>query len=85
MAAMARGRPDASWIAAATLDRYLQSIQQKQIYGTQYSIPAGMPASQEPYDRTLISDSLRAALGVAPRADQEAQRKRFDQAGATNP
>jgi hypothetical protein len=34
--AMARGYDKAIWISAATLDRYLQSIGQKQVFGTQY-------------------------------------------------
>ncbi len=72
--AAARGRPDAAWIAAATLDRYLHSIGQKQVYGTQYSLPKGQPPTQEPYDRVLVSDPLRMALGVPPVAAQEQQR-----------
>ena len=35
--AVLHGDATARWIAAATLDRYLQSIGQKQIFGTQYS------------------------------------------------
>lgn len=72
--AAARGRADAAWIAAASLDRYLMSIGQKQIYGTQYMTPKGKPVTQEPYDRALISDALRGALGVPPIANQEKQR-----------
>jgi hypothetical protein len=74
----ARGRPDAVWIAAATLDRYLQNIGQKQIYGTQFSTPREGATTQEPYDRALISDALRQALGVPPQADQERQRAEFE-------
>lgn len=75
--AAARGRPDATWIASATLDRYLQSIGQKQIFGTQFRTPNDQPATQEPYDRALVSDALRGALGVPPLAAQEDQRKAF--------
>jgi hypothetical protein len=78
MAAIARGRPDATWIAAATLDRYLQNIGQPQVYGTQFSTPPGRPTTQEPFNRTLIADRLRIILGVPPLADQEAQRARFE-------
>jgi hypothetical protein len=82
--AIARGRSDATWIAAASLDRYLQKIGQKQIYGTQYSVPEGGPATQEPYDRTLISDALRKVLGVPLQADQEKRRAEFSaEAAAT--
>lgn len=76
--AAARGRPDATWIASATLDRYLQSIGQKQIYGTQFTTPPDKPATQEPYDRALVSDELRAALGVPPVSEQEKQRHEFE-------
>jgi hypothetical protein len=34
--AVAKGDPSSKWIAAATLDRYLQAIGQKQVFGTQY-------------------------------------------------
>ena len=78
MVAIARGRPDATWIAAATLDRYLQNIGQKQIYGTQYRTPPGERATQEPYDRTLISDALREALGVPNQAAQEQRRSEME-------
>ena len=76
--AAARGRPDATWIAAASLDRYLQNIGQKQIYGTQYLTRPGQPATQEPYDRMLVSDALRQALGVPTQAEQEQRRAEFD-------
>src|SRR5215475_10363694 len=35
--AIAMGDASSKWIAAATLDRYLQSIGQKQVFGTQYT------------------------------------------------
>ena len=73
--ATARGRPDAAWIASATLDRYLQSIGRKQIYGTQFRTPQGQPATQEPFDRALVTDALREALGVPSLAAQDEQRK----------
>ncbi|HWC56367.1 MAG TPA: hypothetical protein VG434_05300 [Sphingomicrobium sp.] len=78
--AAARGEKGAAWIAAATLDRYLVNIGQKQIYGTQFMTHANQPVTQEPYDRSLISDSLRTALGVPPIKDQEEQRKEFEAA-----
>ena len=70
MAAVKRGRPDASWIAAATLDRYLQNIGQPQIYGTQFTVNSGAPATQAPMDGKLVPDSLRRILGVPPLAQQ---------------
>jgi len=76
--AAARGRPDAAWIAAATLDRYLQNIGRPQIYGTQFRSRPGQPTNQEPYDRTLVSDALREALGVPPQAAQERRRAEIE-------
>lgn len=76
MVATAKGRKEALWIATATLDRYLLSIEQKQIYGTQFQIPneADKPVTQGAYDRDLISDALRAELGVHSLAEQEQRR-----------
>ncbi|HVU30179.1 MAG TPA: hypothetical protein VHE36_07245 [Sphingomicrobium sp.] len=76
--AASRGRTDASWIAAATLDRYLQKVGQKQIFGTQFVTLSGGPTTQEPFDRALVSDALRQALGVPALKDQEKQRQRFE-------
>ncbi len=77
VAAAARGHEKAGWISAATLDRYLQSIGQPQIYGTQTSIPQGQAPTMEPYDEDLIPDSLRAILGVPIRAEQDARLEQF--------
>lgn len=71
--AMSKGDADAIWIGAATLDRYLQSIGRPQIYGTQTLTPEKKPPTQEPYDRTLISDDLRRELGVPSTASQQKQ------------
>lgn len=78
MIATARGKPEAAWIAAASLDRYLMRIGQPQIYGTQFMSPPGQPTTQEPYNRALISDALRAALGVPPQAEQEQRRAEIE-------
>jgi hypothetical protein len=78
MIALEKGYGDALWISTATLDRYLQSIKQPQIYGTQYQTPTGAPTTQEPYNRTLISDAVRLLLGVPTQSAQEAQRKQYD-------
>jgi len=77
--AVARGNRGAIWIASATLDRYLQSIGQPQATGTQFSSRNGK-WTQDPYNRTLISDALRQALNVPPLDEQEAQRKRYEAA-----
>jgi hypothetical protein len=72
--AVAKGDQGAAWIAAATLDRYLQSVRQPQIYGTQF-LGAGPATTQAPYDRRLISDALRTELGVPTQASQAEQLK----------
>lgn len=61
--AASRGDILGLWISAATLDRYLHSIEKPQIFGTQL-------APQEPFDRELISDALRRQLNVPPLAQQ---------------
>lgn len=88
--AVAKGDASSKWIAAATLDRYLQAIGQKQVFGTQYSSKsylylmlhkddpnaANSPEAQqkgntqEPYDRTLVPESLRGEFCVADQAAQ---------------
>ena len=74
VAAAARGHSQAPWIAAAALDRFLQNIGRPQIYGTQYRTPNRQHTTQEPYNRKLVPDALRQALGVPPQAQQEARR-----------
>ena len=73
VAAVAKGDADAAWIAAATLDRYLQMTDKPQIYGTQTRKTRDAPATLEPYDRALVPDSLRAVFGVPPQAEQDAR------------
>ena len=69
MVAVAKGDKSSLWIASATLDRYLMMIGKAQIYGTQFRGSMG----QEPYDRNLVSDALRAELGVPNLARQAEQ------------
>ena len=40
-----KGDDTSKWIAAATLDRYLQSINKPQVFGTQYPLDPNAPAS----------------------------------------
>jgi hypothetical protein len=72
--AVTKGDQGAAWIAAATLDRYLQSIGQPQVYGTQF-IGDGPATTQNPYNTQLISDALRAELGVPSQSSQAEQMK----------
>ena len=64
---------DARWLAAATLDRYLRSLSQPQIYGTQFVSITAKPGSttQQTMNASLLSDSLRAAPCVVPLAQQK--------------
>jgi len=80
MVAVGKGDNGAVWIASATLDRYLQSIHRPQIYGTQFLGNPGSPQTQEPFNRGLISDSLRAELGVPSIAQQQEQLKTMNAA-----
>lgn len=72
--AVSRGDASATWIMTAALARYLHAIGQPQIYGTQFKWPA---ATQEPFDRELISDALRRELGVPSLAAQVEQQRDF--------
>lgn len=78
MVAVGKGNAEAIWIASATLDRYLLNVGQKQIFGTQFS-RTGTPGgwTQEPYDRTLISDALRQELHVPTLAKQADELKEY--------
>ncbi len=78
MVAIARGQPDAPWIAAATLDRYLNEIGKPQVLGTQFTRADGGKFTQEPYDRTLASDAMRKALQVPSLAEQETERQAYE-------
>lgn len=78
IAAAAQGYGAASWIAAASLDRYLMNKGEPQVFGTQYRLPPDAPATQEPYDRTLLTDGMRAAAGVPSLAAQERRRDAYD-------
>ncbi len=78
MVAVSKGDATAIWIAAASLDRYLENIGQKQIFGTQYSNDMKGHWTQEPYDRDLISDALRQQLGVPPQALQQVRLKAYE-------
>jgi len=80
-----RGSAD-KWIAATRLDRYLQSVNRPQVFGTQY--PADKSAgntpkpqvdprvwnvrrTQQPYDAKLLSDSVREDFCVPDLSQQE--------------
>ena len=77
MIAVEKGYGPAIWIVSTTLDRYLQSIHQPQVYGTQFGQSRGKGFTQEPYDRTLISDALRVQLQVPVLSAQEQRLRQY--------
>ena len=79
--AASKGFSHAKWMAAATMDRYLQSMNQPQVFGTQFKMVAGR-WSMEPYSRTAISDALRAQWCVIPLARQEKVLRVYEKGGA---
>ena len=67
-----KGDKTSLWLSAATLDRYLTSIKQPQIYGTQFLHPdPTKPWTQEPYNSSLINDGLRQELTLPSSAEQK--------------
>ncbi len=73
MVAVSKGDAGAIWIASATLDRYLQKVGQKQVFGTQFIHDSKNVWTQEPYDRDLVSDALRRQLAVPAQIYQTRQ------------
>jgi hypothetical protein len=71
--AVSLGSQYARWLAAATLDRYLLSLSQPQIYGTQFEPTAGKSNawSQQTINPSLISDSMRTAACVISLTEQK--------------
>jgi len=68
--AVDKGLHNAIWLSAATLDRYLRSIAQPQIFGTQFGSLHSSQDDQDPYDREMLSDALRATWCVASKSTQ---------------
>jgi hypothetical protein len=84
MDAVIQGYDTAKWIAAATLDRYLQKIDKPQIFGTQYPLDPNAPHPQQdphlvvltgrtlaPYDEQLLPDTVRLDFCVPNVAQQK--------------
>lgn len=72
VAAISKGGKDARWLAAATMDRYLRSIWQPQVYGTQFGRSSDQePWSHQPMNETLVSDSIRAVQCVEALSKQK--------------
>jgi hypothetical protein len=77
MVAVGKGDKSSLWIASATLDRYLMTIKQPQVYGTQFMGTKDGGYDQGSYNRDLVSDALRGELGVPPLADQVERMKQL--------
>jgi len=64
--ALSKGFQGAMWLSAATLDRYLHSIKQPQVFGTQFESLYNSNDDQGSYDKEMVSDTLRTLWCVAP-------------------
>lgn len=87
MEAVLKGSDEAKWIEAATLDRYLQSIGQPQVFGTQYPLDPNLPHQAHPavgsrgafrtgrtlapYNEQFLPDSARLDFCVPALAQQK--------------
>lgn len=69
MTAVQKGFAPAKWLCAATLDRYLRSVKQPQIFGTQFGSFFD-DGDLDPYNKEMLSDEMRGLWCVAPRAKQ---------------
>jgi len=65
-----QGYPGANWLAAASLDRFLQNAGRPQVFGTQFTSSQDQPWTMDPFDRSW-PDSLRARFGVPPLSESE--------------
>ena len=85
VSAIIKGDAGAKWLAAATLDRYLQRQKQPQLFGTQFAQQDGQ-WTMAPYDRDTVPDSVRALWCVVPQASQDEALKamRNGKAGGAN-
>ncbi len=70
------GHRSGKWLAAASLDRFLQKIDRKQVFGTQY-FKSGDTWTMEPYDTELLPDAVRAAYGVPSLEEGRARLKQI--------
>jgi hypothetical protein len=68
MEAVLKGSDEAKWIEAATLDRYLQSIGQPQVFGTQYPLDPNLP--HQPHPAAGSQGPFLAGRTLAPYNDQ---------------
>lgn len=69
----------AKWLSAASWDRYLQSMDLPQIYGTQFKQDSAGVWTLEPIDTTAVTDEERARLGVPSLEDARMQAQRMNE------
>jgi len=71
--ALSLGNKRARWLAAATLDRYLLSVYQPQIYGTQFEYSQGKsaPWNRRTMNPSLLNDSTRGVVCVVSALEQD--------------
>ena len=77
--AMALGHEPAKWIAAATLDRFLQSVDRSQVFGTQYLGGAGWTMGS--YDDDMLTDAVREIHSVPTLEEQKEKLDSFANGG----
>jgi len=68
--AVGKGDSSSRWLDAATMGRYLHSLNQPQVFGTKFRQPEGVWA-KEPFDRAQPSDAVRATWCGIPLAEQD--------------
>lgn len=66
------------WLFAAATDRYLLSINEPQIYGTQYQKMGDEPWKLGEIDTTVISDVERIKYGVETLSEQREKVKKMN-------
>ena len=70
--AVIQGDSSAKWLAAATLDRYLQNDKQAQVFGTQFLRQGDNPQwTMEPYNRAAVPDAVRRLWCVVSQPEQD--------------
>lgn len=80
-AAAFQGHEAALKLSASTLDRYLGSVGQPQVFGTQLrKMPGDAEFNPEPFDREMLPDFVRALYNVPNLADLEVRLERMNNA-----
>lgn len=75
------GNKDAKWLSAAAWDRFLQSVNEKQRFGTQYNSKDGGPFKLGETDPE-VTDSMRKALNCPTLQQAKEREKQFNGGGS---